>query len=196
MDPPYDSTLAAIPTSATASGLIGGIGLAWIGPPITDEKASTALDFIADYLFRDETGVVTKALDRSASDASVVGQFITLHDPGVMVVTIAGDHAGQVRDHILGALSAMRTPMDAQTFNAAREAFLYHVASDTQTPQERIDNLGWYGVEGDLGYAPGIVDGTYGRSVRALDPAYVAEVVKHYLAAPVVVNMQAKEASQ
>jgi predicted Zn-dependent peptidase len=196
MDPPYDSTLAAPPTSATTSGLIGGIGLAWVGPPIADEKASSALDFIADYLFRDETGVVTKALDQSASDASVVGQFITLHNPGVMVVTIGGDHADKVRDRVLGALSALRTPMDAQTFNAAREAFLYHVASDTQTPQERADNLGWYGVEGNLLYAPGIVDGTYGRSVRALDPAYVADVVKQYLATPVVVNMQAKESSQ
>ncbi|HLY02614.1 MAG TPA: insulinase family protein [Candidatus Cybelea sp.] len=196
MDPPYDSTLAAPPTSATVSGLIGGIGLAWVGPPITDEKASTALDFIADYLFRDQTGVVTKALDQSASDALVVGQFITLHDPGVMVVTIGGDHADQVRERVLGALSAMRTPMDAQTFNAAREAFLYHVASDTQTPQERADNLGWYGVEGNLGYAPGIIEGTYSRSVRALDPAYVADVAKHYLATPVVVNMQAKESSQ
>jgi predicted Zn-dependent peptidase len=196
MDPPYDSTLAAVPTSATASGLVGGIGLAWIGPPIADEKASSALDFIADYLFRDETGVVTRALDQSAGDASVVGQFITLHNPGVMVVTIGGDHADKVRDRILGALSALRTPLDVQTFNAAREAFLYHVASDTQTPQERADNLGWYGVEGNLGYAPGIIDGTYGRSVRALDPAYVADVVKQYLATPVVVNMQAKESSQ
>jgi predicted Zn-dependent peptidase len=196
MDPPYDSTLAAPPTSATTSGLIGGIGLAWVGPPIADEKASSALDFIADYLFRDETGVVTRALDQSASDASVVGQFITLHNPGVMVVTIGGDHADKVRDRVLGALSALRTPMDAQTFNAAREAFLYHVASDTQTPQERADNLGWYGVEGNLVYAPGIVDGTYGRSVRALDAAYVADVVKQYLATPVVVNMQAKESSQ
>jgi predicted Zn-dependent peptidase len=196
MDPPYDSTLAAVPASATALGLVGGIGLAWIGPPITDEKAATALDFIADYLFRDETGVVSKALDQAAKDALVVGQFITMHDPGVMVVTIGGDHAQAARDRVIGALSAMRTPLDAQTFNAAREAFLYHIASDTETPQERADNLGWYGVEGDPTYAPGIVDGTYARSVRALDPAYVADVVKHYLATPVVVTMQAKESSQ
>ncbi|MGA7201294.1 MAG: hypothetical protein WBX26_05645 [Candidatus Cybelea sp.] len=196
MDPPYDSTPAAVPASATALGLVGGIGLAWVGPPITDEKAATALDFIADYLFRDETGVVSKALDQAAKDALVVGQFITMHDPGVMVVTIGGDHAQAARDRVVGALSAMRTPLDAQTFNAAREAFLYHIASDTETPQERADNLGWYGVEGDPTYAPGIVDGTYARSVRALDPAYVADVVKHYLATPVVVTMQAKESSQ
>lgn len=196
MDPPFDSTLAAVPASATALGLVGGIGLAWIGPPISDEKAATALDFIADYLFRDETGVVSKALDQAANDALVVGQFITMHDPGVMVVTIGGGHAEAARDRVLGALSAMKTPLDAQTFNAAREAFLYHIASDTETPQERADNLGWYGVEGNAAYAPGIVDGTYARSVRALDPAYVADIVKHYLATPVVVNMQAKESSQ
>jgi predicted Zn-dependent peptidase len=196
MDPPYDSTVAAVPASATALGLVGGIGLAWIGPPITDEKAATALDFIADYLFRDETGVVSKALDQSANDALVVGQFITMHDPGVMVVTIGGDHAEAARDRVLGALSAMRTPLDPRTFNAAREAFLYHIASDTETPPERADNLGWYGVEGNPAYAPGIVDGTYARSARALDPTYVADVVKQYLATPVVVNMQAKESSQ
>jgi predicted Zn-dependent peptidase len=196
MDPPYDSTLAAAPASATALGFVGGIGLAWTGPPITDEKAATALDFIADYLFRDETGVVAKALDQAANDALVVGQFITMHDPGVMVVTIGGDHAEAARDRVLGALSAMRTPLDAQTFNAAREAFLYHIASDTETPQERADNLGWYGIEGDPAYAPGIVDGTYASSVRALDPAYVADVAKQYLATPVVVTMHAKESSQ
>ena len=53
--------------------------------------------------------------------------------------------------------------MDGQTFDAAREAFLYHVATDTQTPQERADNFGWYTVEGNLEYAPGIVNGSYER---------------------------------
>jgi predicted Zn-dependent peptidase len=189
MDPPYDSPLAAGPASATASGPIGGIGLAWIGPPIADQKAATALDFVADYLFRDESGVVTKAIDAAGIDALVVGQFITLHDPGVMVVTIGGDHSDQVKERVLDALAKMRAPMEAQAFNAAREAFLYHVASDTQTPQARADNLGWYSVEGDVGYAPGLIDGSYVRSVRELDPAYVADVVKRYLQSPTVVNL-------
>lgn len=199
MDPPFDSPVASDPASATASGLVGGIGLAWIGPPIHDEKAATALDFVADYLFREETGVVTKELDRTQSDALVIGQFITLHDPGVMVVTIGGDREQKVRDRVLGALADMRTPMNAQTFNAAREAFLYHVASDTQTPQERADNLGWYTVEGDAAYAPGITNGTYAQLARSLDPAYVADVVKRYLQAPVEVTLLAvtpKETSQ
>lgn len=191
MDSPYDSPVAPNRGATTASGLVGGIGLAWVGPPIADEKAATALDFVADYLFRDQTGVVTRALDRSASDALVIGQFITLHDPGVMLVTIGGDREDQARDRVLSALDAMRKPMDRQTFEAAREAFLYHVASDTQTPQQRADNLGWYTAEGNPDYAPGIAGGNYVHAARALDPAYVAAVVQRYLQNPVIVNLVA-----
>jgi predicted Zn-dependent peptidase len=190
-DPPFDSPLAANPAPSTVSGAVGGIGLAWVGPPIADQKAATALDFIADYLFREDTGTVTHELDRAQSDALVAGQFVTLHDPGVMIVTIGGDREESVRDRVLNAVAAMQQPMDPKTFAGAREAFLYHVASDTQTPQERADNLGWYGAEGNLAYAPGILDGSYADSVRSLDPAYVASVVRRYLQAPVLVNLNA-----
>jgi predicted Zn-dependent peptidase len=200
MDSPYDSKLAGMPVSTTAVGAVDGVGLAWIGPPIADQKAATALDFVADYLFREQTGVVSKVLDRSQSDALVIGQFITLHDPGVMVVTIGGSHEKQTEKNVMDALEALQQPMDAQAFNAAREAFLYHVAADTQTPQERADNLGWYTVEGNLEYAPGIAHGNYEQAARALDPQYVAEVVRHYLRKPVVVDLIAttpqKESSQ
>ena len=193
-------TLAGMPVSTTAVGAVDGVGLAWIGPPIADQKAATALDFVADYLFREQTGVVSKVLDRSQSDALVIGQFITLHDPGVMVVTIGGSHEKQTEKNVMDALEALQQPMDAQAFNAAREAFLYHVAADTQTPQERADNLGWYTVEGNLEYAPGIAHGNYEQAARALDPQYVAEVVRHYLRKPVVVDLIAttpqKESSQ
>ena len=189
MDAPFDSPLAASAQSAIASGEVDGLGLAWVGPPISDEKAATALDFVADYLFRDQTGVVSKALDRIQSDALVIGQFITLHDPGVMVVTIGGGHEKETEQRVLQALSALQQPMDAQTFNAAREAFLYHVAADTQTPQERADNIGWYSVEGNLDYAPGGGNGSYEQAARALDPQYVASVVRRYLNDPVVVTL-------
>jgi predicted Zn-dependent peptidase len=189
VDAPYDSALAQPPTSATISGAVDGVGLAWVGPPISDEKAATALDFVADYLFRDQTGVVSRALERSQNDALVVGQFITLHDPGVMVVTIGGDREKQAEQRVLEALAALQQPMDRAAFDAAREAFLYHVAADTQTPQERADNLGWYSVEGSLNYAPGIANGSYERMARALDPQYVADVVRRYLSKPVVVDL-------
>jgi predicted Zn-dependent peptidase len=189
MDSPFDSQLAGNPARSTVSGAVDGVGLAWIGPPISDQKAATALDFVADYLFREQTGLVPKVLDRSESDALVVGQFITLHDPGVMVVTIGGRHEKDVEKRVLDALGALRDPMDPQTFNGAREAFLYHIASDTQTPRELADNLGWYTVEGNLEYAPGIANGTYERSARTLDPQYVAEVVRRYLSNPVIVDL-------
>jgi predicted Zn-dependent peptidase len=189
MDPPFDSTVAQNPSSATATGSIDGVGLAWVGPPIADEKAATALDFIADYLFRDRTGVVSQGLDRSPSEALVAGQFITLHDPGVMVVTIGGNREKQTEQRVLAALGALAQPMGQQAFDAAREAFLYHVATDTQTPQQRADNLGWYTVEGNLQYAPGTASGGYERAARALDPQYVAEIVRRYLHNPVVVDL-------
>jgi predicted Zn-dependent peptidase len=191
MDTPYDSPLAKSPASATLTGSIDGVGLAWVGPPITDEKAATALDFVADYLFRDQTGVVPRGLDKASSDAVVSGQFITLHDPGVMVVTIGGDGDKQMEQRVLAALESLQRPMDKASFDAAREAFLYHVAADTQTPQERADNLGWYTVEGNLQYAPGISNGGYERAARELDPQYVAEIVRRYLQNPVVVNLTA-----
>jgi predicted Zn-dependent peptidase len=193
MDAPYDSALAQPPVSATQTGVVDGVGLAWIGPPISDEKAATALDFIADYLFRDQTGVVSRTLDQLQSDALVSGQFITLHDPGVMVVTIGGDHEKQAEQQVLAALAALQQPLDRQTFEAAREAFLYHVAADTQTPQERADNFGWYTVEGNLNYAPGIANGSYERTARELDPQYVAEIVRRYLGKAVVVDLVATE---
>ncbi len=191
MDAAYDSTPAHNPQSVTIRGAIDGLGLAWIGPAIADQKAATALDFVADYLFREQTGVLWRAADRSAPDALVIGQFITLHDPGVMIVTIGGDQEKQVEQQILDAVDRLQQPLDAATFAAAREAFLYHVAAETQTPQQRADNFGWYSVEGDLDYAPGIPDGEYARLARALDPAYVADVVRRYLRNPVVVELVA-----
>jgi predicted Zn-dependent peptidase len=191
MDTPYDSPLAKSPASATMTGSIDGVGLAWVGPPIADQKAATALDFVADYLFRDRTGVVPRTLDKSSSDTLLSGQFITLHDPGVMVVTIGGDAEKATEQRVLAALDALQQPLDKATFDAAREAFLYHVAADTQTPQERADNLGWYTVEGNLQYAPGLANGSYEQAVRQLDPQYVADVVRRYLRNPVVVNLTA-----
>ncbi|HTA39253.1 MAG TPA: hypothetical protein VK760_09265, partial [Candidatus Acidoferrales bacterium] len=77
-DAPFDSTLASARGDSTTKGSVDGYGLAWPGPAIADEKAATAMDFVADYLFRDDTGVVSRALDASKTDAYVTGQFITL----------------------------------------------------------------------------------------------------------------------
>jgi predicted Zn-dependent peptidase len=189
MDAPIDSTLSSSRGESTLTGSVDGFGLAWAGPPIADEKAATALDFLADYLFRDETGVVSRELAASKDDAYVNGQFITLHDPGVMVVTVGGDAAKAAKQRVLDALAKLEVPMDPATFAAAREAFLYHLASDTQTPQEQADNLGWYAAEGNATYAPGDAAGSYAAKARELDPAYVAEIVRQYLKNPVAITL-------
>jgi predicted Zn-dependent peptidase len=189
MQAPFDSTVAPSPQSTTMPGVVQGVGLAWVGPPIVDEKAATAMDLVADYLFRDETGVVSHAIDTANTDAYVTGQFITLHDPGVMLVTVGGDDREKVRKRVLAELAKLAEPMDAQTFSAAREAFLYHLASDTQTPQQQSDNLGWYAAEGNGTYAPGDTGGAYERNARAIDPQYLAAAVRKYLSNPVIVNL-------
>ena len=187
-DPPIASSLAAAPADKTINAAVTGEGLAWTGPPIADERAATALDFVADYLFRDQTGVVSKALDPTGDDY-VNGQFITLHDPGVMLVTIGGSKPAAVEAKVLGAINSLTTPLDAASFAAAREAFIFHLASDSQAPTEQADNLGWYAEEGNSGYAPSDDASSYWKAARSLDPDYVASVVKKYLAHPVVVHL-------
>ena len=187
-DAPIVSATASAPADKTLTAAVTGEGLAWTGPPITDERAATALDFVADYLFRDETGVVSKALDPTG-DAYVNGQFITLRNPGVMLVTIGGSKPAQVETQVLSAVASLRQPLAAASFAAAREAFLYHLAADSQSPTEQADNLGWYSSEGDGAYAPSDATSTYWKAARSLDPQFVASVVKKYLAHPVVVRL-------
>jgi len=187
-DAPIVSATAPAPADRTLTAAVTGEGLAWTGPPIADERAATALDFVADYLFRDQTGVVSKALDPTG-DAYVNGQFITLHDPGVMLVTIGGSKPALVETQVLAAVSGLQQPLDAASFAAAREAFLYHLAADSQSPTEQADNLGWYSSEGNGAYAPSDAQSTYWKAARSLDPQYVASVVKKYLAHPVVVRL-------
>jgi predicted Zn-dependent peptidase len=187
-DAPIASATAAALVNKTVNAAVAGEGLAWAGPPITDERAATALDFVADYLFRDQTGVVSKSLD-PAGDAYVNGQFITLHDPGVMLVTIGGSKPAQVESKVLTAIANLQQPLDAASFVAAREAFMYHLAADSQSPTEQADNLGWYSSEGNGAYAPSDAASTYWKAARSLDPQYVASIVKKYLAHPVVVRL-------
>jgi predicted Zn-dependent peptidase len=187
-DAPITSAVTSAPQNKTLNAAVPGEGIAWIGPPISDERAATALDFVADYLFRDQTGTVAKSLDPTG-DSYVSGQFITLHDPGVMLVTIGGSKSSALENQIVAAVDALAKPLDASTFAAAREAFLYHLAADTQTPDQQAANLGWYTTEGNASYAPSSEQSSYWSAARSLDAAYVASVVKQYLTRPVVVRL-------
>jgi predicted Zn-dependent peptidase len=166
------------------TGIVTGTGLGWIGPPIADENAATALDFLADALFTPKTGIVAKAL--GSRKATVTGKFVTYHDPGVFLVTITGDEAEAARPVVQQAIAAAATPLSAPAFSAARAGFVYRLLGGMDTPAEVADTYGWYAVEGDPAYAPaeGGLQGRYFSVAAQLTPASVAQAAARYLAAP------------
>jgi len=182
-EPPAEGHLVAQPQPVATTGIEAGQGLGWAGPPISDEREATALDFISDYLFRSDTGTVQKAV--GPTKATVSGKFVTYHDPGVLLVTISGGDVDAARKIVDDALAAARKPLAKATFAAARDAFLYHMLSDIETPG-MADTLGWYTVEGNQAYAPG----AGGRASRyfavagSLTPGFVAATVGKYLNRP------------
>jgi len=170
---------APSPFEKTASA--AGFGLAWRGPPISADREATAMDFVADYLFRPDTGTLARKF--AASPSSVSGKFVTYHDPGVFLVTLSGGDVNAVRAVVSDAIAALQKPLDAAAFARARDGFVYHIRSDLQTPSELADNFGWYAVEGNPDYAPGAggFNGTYFRDARELTPEFVAATVGKYL---------------
>ena len=158
-----------------------------MGPPIADARAATAMDFISDYLFNPDSGVV--AHDLRASKASVVGHFLTLHDPGVTIVSITGGDLDAAATKVRAAIAGLSSPLDGATFAAARRAFAYRSANDGSVPAGIADELAWYAVQGNPSYAPGDSSGTYAAMIASLDPQYVAGIAKRYLQTPTIVHM-------
>jgi predicted Zn-dependent peptidase len=181
---PAPETLAAVSGPVSASGVEPGFGLGWAGPPISDEREATAFDFIADYLFYPDTGTVQKAV--RTSGASVVGTFVTYHDPGVFLMTATGGDQTAARTAVDAALQAIRSPLGRAAFEAARHQFIYHILSDGETPAELADTYGWYAVEGNANYAPGEggLSGAYLSAAYALTPEFVAATAAKYLDRP------------
>lgn len=192
---PLDSPLSNRAADVTLDASVEGLGVAWTGPAITDEKNATAMDFIADYLFDPDHGTLSNALPPK-SQVLVNGQFITLHNPGVMLVTVTGSGAADMRQRVLDAVSALQKPMDGKTFSAARAAFVYHIISQIQTPLSRADNFGWYAGEGNLPYAPGSDSGAYLRAAESLDAGFVAQAAQRFLQHPSLVTLSSNKKSQ
>ncbi len=155
----------------------------WTGPPIASEREATALDFIADYLFRPESGTVAREVDATQPDTYVTGQFVTLHDPGVFIVTVGGKHIDDAAGRARRALAAMQTPLSGEEFRRAIAAFVFHMQSDQQTTAEVAENQGWYAIQGNAAYAPSAhgTGGAYAEATRALSPDFVAKVAATYL---------------
>ncbi|MBV9270284.1 MAG: insulinase family protein [Candidatus Eremiobacteraeota bacterium] len=194
MDAAIVSQRSSSSQSTSLKADVAGVGIAYAGPPIKDARAATALDFVADYLFHPETGVVG-GKTRVSVDDYLSGQFVTLYDPGVLVVTFSGKNATSLRDNTFDAINSLRSPLDAKTFARARAAFAYHALADVQTPLTMADNLGWYTLQGNGLYAPGDSSETYAQAIESLDPSYVAGVVRKYLHDPTVVQLVSAPAS-
>lgn len=192
---PLDSAQSNRAADVALDAAVEGLGVAWTGPGIADEKNATAMDFIADYLFDPDHGTLANSLPPK-SQVLVSGQFITLHDPGVMLVTVTGTGAADMRQKVLDAVAALQKPMDAKAFAAARAAFVYHILSQIQTPLSRADNFGWYAGEGNLPYAPGSDSGAYLRAAESLDPGFIAQAAQRFLQHPSVVTLSASKKSQ
>ncbi|MBV8689174.1 MAG: insulinase family protein [Candidatus Eremiobacteraeota bacterium] len=191
MENPVDSVPAGQPTTSTRTYEEDAVGYAWLGPPIRDVKAATALDFIADYLFRADTGVVAQLGRADAADTFLSGQFITLHDPGVMMIEMAGKQIDRLQAHVEDQLQQIKRPLSQSVFDRARTAFQYHILSDTESPLATADNFGWYAVEGDPLYAPSDDGAKYLQVTQSLDPGYVARIAQQYLGSPTVVRLKA-----
>ncbi|HTV73473.1 MAG TPA: insulinase family protein [Candidatus Acidoferrales bacterium] len=185
-EPAVASTVASSPQSVLHPLDQSGGAYGWIGPPISDEREATALDFIADYLFRPDVGTVARRVAKTQPDADISGQFITLHDPGVFFVSYTANNPAAVKASIDAGLASMRTPLDPAQFAVALDAFTYHLLSDLQTPLSIADNFGWYTVEGNSAYAPGAggEEGAYFRAMQSLTPQFVADVARKYLGTP------------
>jgi predicted Zn-dependent peptidase len=179
------STIASPAPSVARVFADPAFGYAFVGPPIADERAATAMDFISDFLFRPQGGLVPRRL--ANSQISVIGQFVTYRKPGVMLVQLSGSGDMQAaRATLDGALAQMRKPLDKKTFDAARDVFVYHLLSDLQTPLQLADNFGWYSVEGNAAYAPGLAGsgGRYFAAAKSLTAEYVATIAAKYLQTP------------
>jgi predicted Zn-dependent peptidase len=185
-EPPVASVLAAQPEAQTRRLDENGGALGWAGPPIRNEREATALDFIADYLFRPGSGTVIAPLSEREPAANLTGQFITLRDPGVFLITFTSAHSDELRASIESALAGMQKPLEKAAFARALDAFEARIATDVQTATEVSDNLGWYTVEGNPKYAPipGLAQTGYFAVAATLTPAFVAETARKYLARP------------
>jgi predicted Zn-dependent peptidase len=160
-------------------------GYAYAGPAIANERAATAMDFISDYLFRPDSGAVSRKL--AGEQINVTGQFVTYRNPGVMLVQLSGSGNLQAARAVLDqSLASMRKPLERKAFEAARDAFVYHLLSDLQTPLQLADNFGWYSVEGNAPYAPGLAGarGRYFAAASSLTAEYVASIAEKYLTTP------------
>jgi predicted Zn-dependent peptidase len=188
------------PISLAQRSAEGGLAMGWAGPPIADERAATAMDFLSDYLAHPGDGVLAKIIHGLNPATSFNGQFITLRNPGVFFVTASGEglNPSDISPAIGNAIrETLRKPLPPRDFDRALGAFVTHLLSDMQTAQALADNYGWYFAQGALPYSPSATDtalsGQYFQRVASLTPDFVSQVARRYLlASPVIIVLPAR----
>ncbi len=188
--PPHSSvrkSFAPVALPVDTSTDVHAVALGWVGPPISDERAATAMDFLSDYLMRDGYGTAAQAIAKAQPRAAFDGQFITLRDPGVMFAGVWG--AGLDRRAAVASIRAavqrvVDAPLSDAEFAQASIAYRTHLLHDMDGPQSIADNLGWYFAQGAPEYTP--VDmifgtGSYASAADSLNAGFVHDIARRYL---------------
>ncbi len=186
-DVAIDSPLAGTPATQSVHGSSSAIAIGFAGPPISSRDDATALDFVASALLDKQLG---RALPLPAGGVAVA-RFVTLQRTGVFTIFGVGNDPKKLESVLLDDLARLRTPLSRPRFDRLLRAFQFHIASAIDVPQGLADNLGWYAASGAAGYAPGLPDGQYARSISRLTPERVAAAVRRYLEHPTTVLMSA-----
>jgi predicted Zn-dependent peptidase len=189
------TSFAPVAITDDSSSSVRAVALGWVGPPISDQRAATAMDFLSDYLMRDSYGTAARALATAQPHAAFDGQFITLQNPGIMFAGVWG--AGLDRSSAVAAIRAavqrvVDAPLSDADFAQASIAFRTHLLHDMDGPQPIADNLGWYFAQGGSEYTP--VDmmfgaGGYESAAASLTPGFVHDIARRYLSSdPAIVT--------
>jgi len=206
---PPPSSAATLPASHTGSvpaapvaiastlADVPGVALAWTGPPISDQRAATAMDFLSDYLADQHAGVFARAALAVNRDAAINGQFVTLENPGLFFVSATGPNVdpGAMGSALRSALAPiLARPLPASEFAQALDAYETRLLRQMDSPQGLADNYGWYFAQGAPSYAPSATDanlgGAYFGNATSLTADYVRDVARRYLgAAPIIITL-------
>lgn len=180
-----------------------GVALAWAGPPISDRRAATAMDFLSDYLTDPTNGAFAKAATAATPGVETDGQFVTLENPGLFFVSASGD--GVVPATMIQSLrktldDLLARPMSKDRFSQAIAAYETRLLRQMDSPQGLADNYGWYFAQNAPSYTPSATDsslgGDYFSAAASLTPDYVRDVAQRYLGAtPIVITVTPQKAS-
>lgn len=212
---PPAGTGAALPSSTVASPSsqpvaisnpdvdVPGVALAWAGPPISDRRAATAMDFLSDYLTDPSSGVFASAARSTTADAAIDGQFVTLENPGLFFVSASGDGVvpATMERALRSALDGvLARPLPQDRFAQALAAYETRLLRQMDSPQGLADNYGWYFAQNAPSYAPSTTDaslgGDYFSMAASLTPDYIRDVARRYLGpTPIVITVTPEKAS-